>query len=64
MRQQPIVRNASWMSRATIHLQRAPQRTEREMPVAASLAVPVGTTIVLPGLGVIILIILIIWLVF
>ena len=34
------------------------------MPVAASLAVPVGTTIVLPSLGVIILIILIIWLVF
>jgi hypothetical protein len=34
------------------------------MPVAASLAIPAGTTIVLPGIGVIILIILIIWLLF
>ena len=34
------------------------------MPVAASLALPLGTTIVLPGLGVILLIILIIWILF
>jgi hypothetical protein len=34
------------------------------MPVAVSLAFPVGTTIVLPGLVVIILIILVIWLLF
>jgi hypothetical protein len=35
-----------------------------EMPVAASLAIPLGTTIVLPSLVVIILIILIIWFLF
>lgn len=34
------------------------------MPIAASLALPAGTTIVLPGIVVLLLIILVIWLLF
>ncbi len=37
---------------------------EREMSIAASFALPVGTTIVLPSIVVIILIILVLWFLF